>query len=464
MKLCLTIIFRLLTLILLIFYILLLLYINFGIDEDYEYYLQLYKNCLKNKEKEMEETLSFLDDKDKQYRLREKCSEYDKIFFYFLSYLFVYVSIILNIFVKFSFLINGNEASCQLYIPGGLLFLLFFYIFIFIFLFQESVKRPKTGYIKLIILIIISLTDIIILVFVPKSCSKNNDSQFKNYDCLDICIEINNEEKKKKITNEITTLEKNNNFYKEENQKLIKLKKGGVSSNIEDKKIEVILWYVENTYNEKYSSNILYKYILEEIKDKFGEVIDKSKLRNICLSYIKERFEECVACPITNGIFINPVITPEGQTFDKYNIEKYLKNKKENPLTRKRLFQAQLIGNTLVKKLCVILTSNKDELSMDNFIKMKKLLINPKNNNFYSNPVVIKEGDKKGETEEGFGLVSEYSNKSILNIIEQNKAILSDEFFEDINEDNINYLYNTKEKENVNTDERLNIVINSINI
>ena len=101
---------------------------------------------------------------------------------------------------------------------------------------------------------------------------------------------------------------------------------------------------------------------------------------------------------------------------------------------------------------------------MDNFIKMKKLLINPKNNNFYSNPVVIKEGDKKGETEEGFGLVSEYSNKSILNIIEQNKAILSDEFFEDINEDNIKYLYNTKEKENVNTDERLNIVINSINI
>ena len=60
--------------------------------------------------------------------------------------------------------------------------------------------------------------------------------------------------------------------------------------------------------------------------------------------------------------------------------------------------------------------------------------------------------------------MSEYSNKSILNIIEQNKAILSDEFFEDINEDNINYLYNTKEKENVNTDERLNIVINSINI
>ena len=93
MKLCLTIIFRLLTLILLIFYILLLLYINFGIDEDYEYYLQLYKNCLKNKEKEMEETLSFLDDKDKQYRLREKCSEYDKIFF-----LFSFLSICLCIY------------------------------------------------------------------------------------------------------------------------------------------------------------------------------------------------------------------------------------------------------------------------------------------------------------------------------------------------------------------------------
>ena len=40
------------------------------------------------------------------------------------------------------------------------------------------------------------------------------------------------------------------------------------------------------------------------------------------LSYIKERFEECLACPITNGIFINPVITPEGQTFDHLFISK----------------------------------------------------------------------------------------------------------------------------------------------
>ena len=396
-------------------------------------------------------------------RICNKCDEYNKNSTYFASFLIIYVYVIFNFFIKFSYLINGDKASCQTYIPVvfivGVIFWLYYILLVFCGLCENGLKRPKTGYIKLILMIINYLSDIIIIILLGISGRDNkNNNEDKGKDCLDICVKNINEKRKKKILNEISSIEKSNNLLKEENQKLIELKKTRVSNNIDDKKIEVILWYVEKIYKEKISLNILYKYLLKEIRDKCGEAIDKDKLRNICLGYIKEKFEECLTCPITDNIFINPVITPEGQTFDKYNIEKYLKKKGENPLTRKKLFKAQLIENTLIKKLCVILISNKDELSMDNFIKMRKLLINPENNNFYSNPFVIKGGDEKGETEEGMGLISEYSNKLILNIIDQNKVILSDEFLEDINEKDINHLYNTEE--NINTDVRLNVEIN----
>ena len=187
--------------------------------------------------------------------------------------------------------------------------------------------------------------------------------------------------------------------------------------------------------------------------------MDKTKLEKIFLCYIKEKFKEYLNCPLSANIFDEPVITPEGQTFEKNYILKSLEIKEENPLTRNKLYKTQLIENTIIKNICEILYQN--ELSMDNYIKIKKLLINPKNNKLYSNPIVIKEGYKKGETEEGNSLTSEYSNKVILNIIEQNMEILNDEFFENINENNINSLYDVEEI--INTDTRLTIEINTKN-
>ena len=192
---------------------------------------------------------------------------------------------------------------------------------------------------------------------------------------------------------------------------------------------------------------------MEKIKNKCGEDIDKNKSQKIYLDYIKEKFVGYLNCPLSADIFYEPVITPEGQTFEKEYLLKYLKTKKENPLTRNKLWEEQLIENKLVKNLCEIL--NQSEFSIDNFIKIKKLLINPENNEFYSNPIVIKEGNKKGETKEGNALSSEYSNKVVLNIIEQDIDILSDEFFEEQNENNINNLDNIEET--LNTDTRLNI-------
>ena len=62
---------------------------------------------------------------------------------------------------------------------------------------------------------------------------------------------------------------------------------------------------------------------------------------------------------------------------------------------------------------------------METIFQIRKLLINPKTNDFYSNPYVIHEGDRRGETEDGKGASNKYSNKVISNIIEQNGDILT---------------------------------------
>ena len=458
LKLCLNIISRLLSLILIIFYILVLLYIHFGKDEDYKYYSREYMNCLKIKANETKREVASSPWKNEEDELEEKCDEYNKIYFYFLSYLFIYVYIILNIFQKFSFLIIGSKTSCELINSGVTMFTVGIYFFLFL-LFNGSLVRPKTGNTKLIIIIINILINIILIIILIIVERGQNDNGSSYYVCLDTCFKIKNEEREERINNEISTIERKNNLIKEEIQNIIMFKKRINSNQIEDKKIEVILWYVKNTFNKQFSPNILYKYLLEEMKDIYGKLIYKSKIRKIFLSYIKKKFEECLTCPITNEIFKNPEITPEGQTFDNYYLSKSLNKKEVNPLSNTKLCQSQLIKNSLVKKLCVILAENPEELSMVNFNKMKKLLINPENNKFYSNPVVIEEGDKIGETKEGIGTISKYSNKVILNIIEENKDILSDEFFEDLNENNINNLYNTEESQNM--DIYLNINTNS---
>ena len=325
---------------------------------------------------------------------------------------------------------------------------------IYIVIDNWKIKRPKTHYIKLILIIINFIFD---LKLTSILCQKGQKDSC--LDCLDNCVKINNDEKRERINNKIAEIERKNNLLKEENQNLIELIKCKVSNNIDDKKIEVILRYVKNNYKENFSPNLLHKYLLEETRDKFKEVIDKNKLRNIFLCYIKEKFEECLTCPLTGDIFINPVIAPEGQTFDHLFISKIVNDKGENPTTRNKLSEKELIDNLLIKELSVIFKNNEKEFSMESIKEMKKLLINHKNNKLYSNPVAIQKGDKRGETEEGIGLISKYSNKAILNIIEQNKEYLSDEFLEDLEDNNVNnLLYN---EETLNTDTRLNINTNS---
>ena len=127
-----------------------------------------------------------------------------------------------------------------------------------------------------------------------------------------------------------------------------------------------------------------------------------------------------------NDFFENPLITPEGQTFDKSYLLKEIQKTGKNPLTKTNLNENQLLENKLVKDLCGIFKSNYNNFNMNTFLKIRKLLINKSTNTFYTHPIVL----RNGYTEEGLGINSneEYLNRVILNLIEENKEILGDEF------------------------------------
>jgi hypothetical protein len=275
---------------------------------------------------------------------------------------------------------------------------------------------------------------------------------------LEIYIKKKQEKIDEEIKNKISELKRENNYLIEENKKLLSSTNKNSSLNVEDKKIEVILSYVKNKYKKTFDSNILYKYLQDEIKNNYGENIDKNKFKKIFLSYIKDKFAESLTCPLTADTFLNPVITPEGQTFDKNYLLKEIRLKGQNPLTRNKLDENEIIENKVVLDLCEILKYSEDNFNMENFLEMKKLLINPETKTLYTNPYVIKGGIRKGETAEGKGTITEYFNRIIFDIIEQNRELLMDDFLEEMN--------NSRNKKNIgnnedtiNTDTRLNINI-----
>ena len=185
---------------------------------------------------------------------------------------------------------------------------------------------------------------------------------------------------------------------------------------------------MKKKYNRTFAFDSVYQNLLTEVKNKCNININRAKLKEIFLFYIKEKFTECLSCPLTADIFLNPMITPEGQTFDKSYLLKEIQKTGKNPLTRKNLNEAQLIENKLVRDLCEIFRANYDKFSMEDLLEMRNLLINKNTKKFYINPVIIKFGYKKGETEESNNKNEEYYNKIILNLIEQNKDILNNEF------------------------------------
>ena len=103
-----------------------------------------------------------------------------------------------------------------------------------------------------------------------------------------------------------------------------------IHENIKIKQLDVILFYAKKgimsrVYNkDNYIQNIFLK-ALREIKNNYGLNIDSDKFKEISLYYIKSKLQVNLTDLKNKNIFSNPVITPEGKTYEKENINKFVK-------------------------------------------------------------------------------------------------------------------------------------------
>lgn len=73
-------------------------------------------------------------------------------------------------------------------------------------------------------------------------------------------------------------------------------------------------------------------------------------------------------CPISHEIMIDPVVTPNGDTFERSYIEKWIQDKGTCPITRNKIGLKDLVPNTALK-LCII----SKKTSCDIIINDKKI-------------------------------------------------------------------------------------------
>ena len=134
--------------------------------------------------------------------------------------------------------------------------------------------------------------------------------------------------------------------------------------------------------------------------------------------YIKEKLIENLTCPISQDIFVNPYIAPEGQTFDKAKIYEVIEKKGLNPLTNSKLeIIKQLILNRKVLDIVEFYKNNKDNFDEKACLRLKEILTNNKNK-YYENPKVLSSGENVGMTVEG-NADKKYKNLIVKSLIEQ---------------------------------------------
>jgi hypothetical protein len=115
-----------------------------------------------------------------------------------------------------------------------------------------------------------------------------------------------------------------------------------------------------NTSSENLSQhvgaiNLNEKEIMESVEKQMENELDSEsiKLRDD-LKHLKKIFgtvPEELICPITGEIFIDPVMTCDGHTYEKVAIEAWLIKKKTSPVTNLALENKNLIPNFVIKQL-----------------------------------------------------------------------------------------------------------------
>ena len=137
--------------------------------------------------------------------------------------------------------------------------------------------------------------------------------------------------------------------------------------------------------------------------------------------YIKEKLEENLTCPISQQIFINPYITPEGQSFDKAKIEEAIENNGRNPLTKNKLESNELRQNNKARELLEIYAEFNDDI---NALEKLNDILKKNENEYYKNPVV----EENGDTREGKSNEDQYRNLILKTLIEQISELLNEDF------------------------------------
>lgn len=134
-------------------------------------------------------------------------------------------------------------------------------------------------------------------------------------------------------------------------------------------KKEYIITHLEpqGLWIKLHSVDILASLILKRIPfEKFYNL-------NININKIYNKIFESIICPISQEIFISPIITPSGHTFDRQNILKLVKidevTKEEFficPFTRSTVFMRECFNVPVLKYLCNVLALFYDENNKEN--------------------------------------------------------------------------------------------------
>ena len=232
--------------------------------------------------------------------------------------------------------------------------------------------------------------------FVELFFASENEQNRENLGKINYELKKENE----KLKNMIKNLEIENNKYKK-NERIVFL----------------IKYYILNKHKEQLSTEPMLENFIKDINEKYKENIEINNLKQIAIMYIKEKLIENLTCPISQDIFVNPYIAPEGQTFDKTKIYEAIEKKGLNPLTKSKLEINQLILNRKVLDIVEFYKNNKDNFDEKACLRLKEILTNNENK-YYENPIVLSSGENTGMTVEG-NADKKYKNLIVKSLIEQ---------------------------------------------
>jgi len=94
----------------------------------------------------------------------------------------------------------------------------------------------------------------------------------------------------------------------------------------------------------------------KKVSEKFEQnsshevVINMKKLKAFEQKF-QDKIPQDFYCPITNMLFVDPVVATDGNTYERGAIEIWLKEHDKSPLTNEKLMNKMLTPNTILKKL-----------------------------------------------------------------------------------------------------------------